>query len=35
MKDPTRRRVQTPRVFYRREAEAQPLILARPARAQP
>ena len=28
--DPEKRRVQTPRVFYRREAESRPLIVAKP-----
>jgi uncharacterized caspase-like protein len=30
IKDPSKRNLQQPRVFYRREAEAQPLIIARP-----
>jgi WD40 repeat protein len=30
LKDPTRRSVQTPRVFYRREPESRPLIVAKP-----
>jgi hypothetical protein len=29
IKDPAKRSLQTPRVFYRREPEAQPLIMAR------
>ena len=29
--DPERRNVQCPRVFYRRELEAQPLVVARPS----
>ena len=28
--DPTRRRVQTPRIFYRREADPSPLVVGRP-----
>lgn len=28
--DPAERNVQRPRVFYRREAEAQPLVVQRP-----
>jgi uncharacterized caspase-like protein len=30
IKDPTRKSVQRPRVFYRREADARPLVVARP-----
>jgi hypothetical protein len=29
--DPAKRNVQHPRVFYRREREAQPLVVAKPA----
>jgi hypothetical protein len=33
--DPEKRSVQRPRVFYRREMEANPLVVAKPASSKP